>query len=286
MAAHLLSAYGRGVRRHNVGPLVRDWRVRRRRSQLDLAHAVGVSPRHLSFVETGRSKPSPELLLALADGLDVPLRERNTLLVAAGYAPHYRETALDAATMTRARGALQRLLDTHQPYPGVVIDRQWNVVLANTAAGLLTGVLPPELVGPPLNVFRACLHPDGLARVTRNFDEWATYLVGQLHRTALLTDDAELNRLADEVDDYPNVVDVRRRRRDAAFDEPDLLVPLRLAVGDDELSLFTTLTTFGTPQDITLSELAVELFFPADDATDAWLRSADTTRRTGDHAPG
>ena len=237
-----------------------------------------MSPRHLSFVETGRSKPSPELLLALADGLEVPLRERNTLLVAAGYAPRYRETALDATSMTRARSALQRMLDTHHPYPGVVIDLQWNVVLANAAAGLLTSVLPPELLAPPINVFRACLHPDGLARATLNFDEWATYLVGQLHRIALLTDDAELNRLAKEVDGYPNVVDVRTRRREAAFDEPALLVPLRLAVGGDELSMFTTLTTFGTPQDITLSELAVELFFPADDHTDAWLRAADTSR--------
>ena len=258
---------------------MRDWRVRRRRSQLELAHAVGVSPRHLSFVETGRSKPSPELLLALAEGLEVPLRERNTMLVAAGYAPRYRETALDATAMTRARTALQRMLDTHHPYPGVVIDLQWNVVLANAAAGLLTSALPPELLGPPLNVFRACLHPDGLARATLNFDEWANYLVGQLHRTALLTDDGELNRLAEEIDGYPNVVDVRTRHREAAFDEPSLLVPLRLAVDGTELSLFTTLTTFGTPQDITLSELAVELFFPADDATDEWLRAADATRR-------
>ena len=264
-----------GVHRHGVGPLVRDWRVRRRRSQLDLAFAVGVSPRHLSFVETGRSKPSPELLLALADGLDVPLRERNVLLVAAGYAPRYSETALDATAMVRARGALQRLLDTHHPYPGVVIDRQWNVVLANDAASLLTSTLPDHLLGPPLNVFRACLHPDGLARSTLNFAEWATYLVGQLHRAALLTDDPGLNTLAEEIATYPNVEELRQRRREAAFDEPELLVPLRLDVGGEELSLFTTLTTFGTPQDITLSELAVELFFPADERSDMWLRAAD-----------
>ena len=248
--------------------------MRRRRSQLDLAFDVGVSPRHLSFVETGRSKPSPELLLLLADRLDVPLRERNVLLLAAGYAPRYSETALDASAMDRARGALQRLLDTHNPYPGVVIDRLWNVVLANDAAGLLTGVLPDHLLGPPLNVFRACLHPDGLARATLNFPEWSTYLVGQLNRTALLTDDAELKRLADEVGSYPNIEELRERRRELAFAEPELLVPLRIDVGGVELSLFTTLTTFGTPQDITLSELAVELFFPADEATDDWLRSA------------
>ena len=263
------------MRHHPVGPLVKDWRVRRRRSQLDLAYDVGVSPRHLSFVETGRSKPSPELLLALADRLEVPLRERNTLLLAAGYAPRYPETSLDATAMTRARGALQRLLDTHDPYPGVVIDRQWNVVLANDAAALLTGSLPEHLLGPPLNVFRACLHPDGLAGVTLNFPEWCGYLVGQLQRTALLTDDAELNRLADEVAKYPNVEAVRGWRRESAFDEPELLVPLRIDIGGVEVSLFTTLTTFGTPQDITLSELAVELFFPADEASDAWLRASD-----------
>ena len=262
------------MRPHAVGSLVRDWRVRRHRSQLDLAYDVGVSPRHLSFVETGRSKPSPELLLLLADRLEVPLRERNTLLLAAGYAPRYPETALDATAMTRARGALQRLLDTHHPYPGVVIDRQWNVVLANDAASWLTATLPEQLLGPPVNVFRACLHPDGLARVTLNFPEWSTYLVGQLHRAALLTDDAALKRLADEVAQYPNIEELRDRRRDAAFDEAELLVPLRIDVGDVELSLFTTLTTFGTPQDITLSELAVELFFPADERTEAWLRSS------------
>jgi len=260
------------VRRNAVGPLVRDWRVRRRRSQLDLAFDVGVSPRHLSFVETGKSKPSPELLLLLADRLDVPLRERNIMLLAAGYAPHYSETALDATEMARARGALQRLLDTHDPYPGVVIDRQWNVVLANQAASILTSALPEHLLGPPLNVFRACLHPDGLARATTNFPEWCTYLVGQLHRAALLTDDPALNRLADQIDNYPNVKALSDARRAAAFDEPQLLVPLRIDFGGAELSLFTTLTTFGTPRDITLSELAVELFFPADEATDAWLR--------------
>jgi len=261
------------VRRHAVGPLVRDWRVRRRRSQLDLAYDVGVSPRHLSFVETGRSKPSPELLLLLADRLEVPLRERNVLLVTAGYAPHYAETALDASSMVRIRGALQRLLDTHDPYPGVVIDRAWNVVLANDAASLLTAAIPDHLLGPPLNVFRACLHPDGLARATLNFPEWSNYLVGQLNRSALLSDDPALNRLADEVGSYPNVAELREQRREAAFAEPELLVPLRIDFGGAELSLFTTLTTFGTPQDITLSELAVELFFPADERTESWLRA-------------
>src|SRR6476661_6631913 len=158
-----------------VGPLVREWRTLRRRSQMDLAHEVGVSPRHLSFVETGRSKPSPELVLALADRLDVPLRARNTMLLAAGYAPRYSELDLDAAPMRAARTALTRMLDAHDPYPGVVIDRQWNVVVSNRAVQALLADIPPHVLAPRVNVFRVCLHPDGLAPRTLNFDDWARY---------------------------------------------------------------------------------------------------------------
>src|SRR4051794_19041922 len=162
MVTATLPSYGRvvstTVRRQSVGPLVRDWRVRRRRSQMDLALEVGVSPRHLSFVETGRSRPSPELLLVLAEHLDVPLRERNTLLLAAGYAPRFPHTPIDDSAMTRVRASLERLLSSHDPYPGVVIDRVWNVVLANNAAQQLMAALPAELAGPPANVFRTCLH--------------------------------------------------------------------------------------------------------------------------------
>lgn len=161
-------ADGRGA-----GALLRDWRQRRRRSQLDLALATGVSARHLSFVETGRAQPSPELLLALAEHLQMPLRERNALLLAAGYTPRYRQTRLNDPAIVAARDAMERLITLHDPYPGVVIDQSWNVVLANTAAGGLAAALPPALAGLPLNVFRACLHPDGLARATLNFPEWA-----------------------------------------------------------------------------------------------------------------
>lgn len=255
-----------------VGPLVRDWRTRRRRSQMDLALDVGVSPRHLSFVETGRSRPSPELILAVADRLDVPLRERNALLLAAGYAPRYAETSLGADVMGRVRGALQRLLDTHDPYPGVVIDRMWNVVLANAAAMVLVDGLPTDVLGPPMNVFRVCLHPDGLAKRTLNFPDWSAYLLGELRRVAVLSADPALDRIAEEVARYPNVAALGGWRDRVPADEPSLLVPLRLDVGGRELSLFTTLTTFGTPQDVTLAELAVELFFPADEPTDAVLR--------------
>jgi transcriptional regulator with XRE-family HTH domain len=240
---------------------------------MDLALDVGVSPRHLSFVETGRSRPSPELLLAVAEHLEVPLRERNTLLLAAGYAPRYPQTPLDDASMDRVRTTLMRLLDAHDPYPGVVIDRVWNVVLYNAAAGLLTRTLPPTLTTPTLNVFRACLHPDGLSTRTRNFGEWSTYLRAELHRAASATADPSLMALATEVESYPNIRNLPGWR--SVHDgEPSLLVPLRLdSGGGRELSLFTTITTFGTPQDVTLSELAVELFYPADGETEDYLRS-------------
>jgi len=252
-----------------VGELVREWRTRRRRSQMDLALDVGVSARHLSFVETGRSRPSPELLLTLADHLDVPLRERNVFMLAAGYAPRFGRTSLDDPSMERVRAALVRLLDGHHPYPGVVIDRVWNVVLANPAAARLTEGLPPDLTTPVLNVFRVCLHPDGLAARTRNFGEWAGYLLGQLERLARLTNDPAVAALVDEVGAYPTVtaLDAGARERDEAA----LLVPWSLEVGGHELSFFTTLTTFGTPRDITLDEVAVELFYPADERSDRVL---------------
>lgn len=240
---------------------------------MDLALEVGVSPRHLSFVETGRSKPSPELVLAIADRLEVPLRERNTFLLAAGYAPRYSERSIDDPSMRRVRTSLQRMLDAHDPYPGVVIDRQWNVVLANTAAGALTGALPAPLLGPPLNVYRICLHPQGLAARTLNFPEWADYLLHQLRRSIVLTGDPDLEQLYDEVCGYENVAALTELPG-PTFDEPPLLVPFRIAFGEHELSMFTTLTTFGTPRDVTLDELAVELFFPADDQSDAMLRDA------------
>lgn len=255
-----------------MGALVRDWRVRRRRSQMDLALDAGVSPRHLSFVETGRSRPSADLLLALAERLDVPLRERNVLLLAGGFAPRFVETSLDAAAMARVRGTLTQLLSSHDPYPGVVVDRLWNVVLANDAANLFTRDLPAELLAPPLNVFRLCLHPLGLARRTLNLAEWSAYLLGQLQRATALSGDAAFRALSAEIARYPGLDSERAARSAAAHVEPELLVPLRLALDEGELSLFTTMTTFGTPQDITLSELAVELFYPADERSERLLR--------------
>lgn len=261
-------SYRRRMTRNSVGPLVREWRHQRSRSQLDLAYEVGVSPKHLSFVETGRSRPSPELIEALGIHLDIPLRERNAVLVAAGFAPRYRHTPLDDPQLATVVDSLKRLLDAHNPYPGFVLNRHWDVVLANPAANAIVGLLPTHLTTPATNVFRVSLHPDGLASHTRNFDEWATYLLSQLNRLVTMTADHELDALAHEVHAYPNVVDLRARTNwNTPRDPPDLLVPCQLELDGTELSMFTTLTTFGTPRDITLDELAIELFFPNDEVT-------------------
>jgi transcriptional regulator with XRE-family HTH domain len=264
------------TRQHGtVGPMLKVWRQRRGRSQENLALQVGVSTRHLSFVETGRAKPSPEVLLALAAGLDVPLRERNALLLAAGYAPRYRETALDDHTMTRVRRTVERLLDRHSPYPGAVLDRQWNVVLANAAASRMTQHVPPELRGPQTNAFRLCLHPDGLARYTLNFGELADFLLEQLHRLRARAHDDDVEHLAKELLAYPNVAARDSSRHTALDGEPLLLVPWQLDINGARESYLITLTKFATPQDITLDELTIELFYPADDATEAALRAAE-----------
>lgn len=188
----------------------------------------------------------------------------------AGYAPRFSETPLDDPSITRVRGLLGRLLDAHDPYPGVVIDRAWNIVLANAAAGRLLADIPSPVRAEPLNVFRLCLHPDGLAGRTLNFPEWSAYLRGEMRRAYSLTADHSLSELIAEVESYPNVIAVGGWRGGIRDGEPSLLVPIRLdAGGGRELSMFTTLTTFGTPRDVTLSELAIELFYPDDDATEA-----------------
>lgn len=255
-----------------VGVLLREWRTRRRISQLDLSLSVGVSARHLSFIETGRSRPSPEMVVTLAEGLDIPLRERNALLLAAGFAPRYQSRPLDDAALSPARDAVQRLLDAHDPYPGVVIDRCWNIVGANAAASALIAGLPDELLGPPANVYRLSLHPAGLAARTLNFRDWAGYLLHQLARTIALTGDPVLQALEQEVREYPGVAAAATAWATPS-DGSSLLVPFVLDAGSGRrLSMFTTLTTFGTPLDVTLAELAVELFYPADAQSARLLR--------------
>jgi len=254
-----------------VGGLLRDWRLRRRMSQLDLAAEAEVSPRHLSFVETGRSKPSRELVLHLAEHLDVPLRERNALLLAAGYAPVYAERPLDDDAMAPVRGALEKILASHEPFPAVIVDRRWDLVSTNGAAlALLTEGVAPWLLEPPVNALRVSLHPDGLAPRIANLEEYSAHLITRLQREAVLAQDPELSELAEELRGYPGVADVATTAVDPAA---LLFVPLRLRTGEGELTFFSTLATFGTALDVTLAELSIEAFFPADRETEAALRS-------------
>lgn len=253
-----------------VGVLLRDWRRRRRLSQLDLSIEAEVSSRHLSFVETGRSKPSRELLLHLAEELEVPLRERNTLLLAAGYAPAYPENALDAPVMAPAREALDSILAGHSPFPAIIVDGRWDLVTANEPAmALLGATVSPELLAPPANALRISLHPDGLAPSIANLAEYSAHLLTRLQRQALLSGDRRLDELHDELAGYPGVV----RAPTSAVEPEDLLFsPMRVVSEGEELLLFSTLATFGTALDVTLSELAIESFFPGDAATRDILR--------------
>jgi transcriptional regulator with XRE-family HTH domain len=256
-----------------IGTLIREWRLLRKRSQMDLALDTSISTRHLSFVETGRSKPSVEVLLAIAEHLDVPLRTRNAWLLAAGFAPRFSEQGLGSTRMAQVKKAVQRLLDTHHPYPGVALDGQWNVVLHNQAAGKMISVLPEFLRLPQINIFRASLHPEGFAAHTRNFEEWGTYLLQLLQRLKLTTRDQGISALTQEVLEYPNVKVIREYAARPLSPESSLLVPCVMELHGQELSLFTTLTIFGSPRDITLNELSIELFYPSDSKTEQFLKS-------------
>lgn len=249
-----------------VGVLLRDWRRRRHLSQLDLAGVAEISTRHLSFVETGRARPSREMILRLAERLDVPLRERNALLMAGGFAPVYGERSIDAPEMAPARRALNKVLDGHEPYPAIVVDRRWNLVLANNAAMIFLENVPDELVRPPVNIHRLALHPDGLAARVVNLPEVRAHLVARMARQVDLTGDPELARLHEETRAYGGGEDVPY--------EPahEIALPTMLRYGDQVLSFFSTVTTFGTAADVTLAELAIEAFFPADDETAETLR--------------
>jgi transcriptional regulator with XRE-family HTH domain len=256
-----------------VGDLLRDWRLRRRLSQLELSNTATVSARHLSFVETGRSKPSRELVLHLAEHLDVPLRERNTLLLAAGFAPAYRERSLEDDDMDPVREALDLILAGHEPFPAVIVDRRWDIVTANGAAlGLFTAGVAPHLLEPPINVYRLGLHPDGLAPRVRNRVEYTQHLVSQLQRDAAVSGDPTLAALLDEVCDYAGVTQPGDGVADTAT---RLFLPMEFTTVDGvELSFFSTLATFGTALDVTVSELSIESFFPADEWTRSQLRAA------------
>ncbi|HEY1635173.1 MAG TPA: helix-turn-helix transcriptional regulator [Acidimicrobiales bacterium] len=276
-----------------VGPLLREWRERRRLSQLGLAVDAGVSARHVSFVENGRARPSPEMVLHLAERLEVPLRERNRLLLSAGYAPVYSQRTLDDAEMQPVREAIGLVLGGHEPYPALVVDQHWNMVAANAGLAALTEGVAAELMEEPVNVLRVALHPKGLAPRIVNLTEWRTHLLERLDRQIAATSDPALVALRDELAAYPatdasgngHVDDGpgadggdpgdrpdRPRVTDGAQLARDLVVCLRLRAGDAELAFFSTIATFGTAVDVTISELAIESFFPADRATVEYLQ--------------
>jgi transcriptional regulator with XRE-family HTH domain len=251
-----------------IGDLLREWRERRRLSQLALALDAEVSTRHLSFLETGKARPSREMVMRLTERLEVPLRERNAMLLAAGFAPAYPERDLDDPALGAARAAIDRVLAGHEPYPALAIDRHWTLVVANRVVpALLTGVAP-ALLEPPINVLRLSLHPDGLAAQIANLPEWRAHLLARLSRQVELTADPQLSDLLQELSGY--AWDRGRRNSDQPVSDHNLAsvaVPLRLHTEHGTLSLISTTMVFGTPVDATLSELAIEAFFPADAMT-------------------
>ena len=251
-----------------VGRMLREWRERRRLTQLDLALRAEVSARHLSFVETGRSRPTSDMILRLARHLDVPLRERNLLLLSGGYAPAYPANELSDPPMSAVHDAIERVLAAHEPYPAVVLDGQWELVAANPAVALLVEGCAPALLEPPVNVLRLTLHPDGMAPRVLNLPEWRAHLLDRLERDIAATADQGLIALREELARYPCPPTAART------DTRSILVPLQLRVRDSTLSLLSTTTVFGTPRDITLAELAIESFYPADAGTGEFLRSA------------
>jgi len=251
------------------GDYLRDWRQRRRLSQLDLAQEADISTRHLSFVETGRSAPSREMVLRLAERLDVPLRERNALLVAAGYAPMYRERSLDDPALTPARRAVDLILKSHEPYPALAVDRHWNLVAANRMLPHLMQGAEASLLQAPVNVLRLSLHPQGLAPKIANLVQWRAHVFERLRQQIHATGDSALATLLEELRAYPVP--------DGCDDnlEGELLgvaMPFRFRTPGGTLNFISTTTIFGTPVDVTLQELAMETFFPADGMTAEVLR--------------
>ncbi|MGW0180263.1 helix-turn-helix domain-containing protein [Nocardia sp. NPDC003345] len=261
-----------------VGALLREWRLRRKLSQLDLAIQAGVSARHISFVETGRTVPSRAMVLHLAGQLHIPLRERNRMLVAAGHAPEFARRAWTDPALRRAREAVQRVLHLHEPYPALAVDQQWNLVQANTCVEVFFDCVEPDLLGPPVNMMRLALHPRGLGNRLGNLEQVRAFLLPRLARRVMATGDPALTTLFEELGSYaaPVIADP---------DVADIALPIQLRHRGTELMLFSTVTTFGAAFDITLDEVAVEAYFPGDDRTAAYLRElADKRLSAADQA--
>jgi len=267
MNAQTATARAEPTKPAHVGDHLREWRQRRHLSQLDLAGDAEISARHLSFVETGRAAPSRDMVLKLAERLEVPLRERNVLLVAAGYAPAFPQRPLDDPALKSARAAIELVLKAHEPNPALTYDRHWNLVSANRmVAPLLEGV-PARLLGQPLNILRLAFHPEALAARTVNLGEWCAHLLERLHRQCEATADPGLIQLYQELKAYPIPA------RSAPLSPDNVAIPFKMRFGAEVLSFISTTMIFGTPVDVTLSELALETFFPADDLTAARMRA-------------
>jgi transcriptional regulator with XRE-family HTH domain len=261
MNAHASAARAEQARTIHIGEHLREWRQRRHLSQLDLAGEAEISARHLSFVETGRSAPSREMVLKLAERLDVPLRERNVLLVAAGFAPAFPQRALDDPALRSARQAIDLVLRAHEPNPALAYDRHWNLVSANRMLAPILEGIPPRLLAPPLNILRLAFHPEGLAPRTVNLGEWSAHLLERLHRQCEATADPELIKLYNDLRSYPLPA------RSGPVSPDNVAIPYKLRHNGEVLSFISTTMVFGTPVDVTLSELALETFFPADEST-------------------
>jgi transcriptional regulator with XRE-family HTH domain len=261
MSAHQATARAEPIKPARVGDHLREWRQRRHLSQLDLALDAEVSARHLSFVETGRAAPSRDMVLKLAERLAVPLRERNVLLVAAGFAPAFPQRSLDDPALKSARAAIDLVLRAHEPNPALAYDRHWNLVSANRMVLPLLKDIPPHLLGQCLNILRVAFHPEGLAANTVNLAEWCSHLLERLHRQCEATADPELLKLYYELKAYPIPA------RTAPISSDNVAIPFKMRLDGEVLSFISTTMIFGTPVDVTLSELALETFFPADDLT-------------------
>lgn len=264
-----MAQQGISVQAHRVGDLIRDWRTRRRMSQLDLALEAGVSQRHLSFVESGRSSPSRDMVETLCEHLDLPLRERNVVLLSAGFAPAFAERKLSDPSMAAARTAVELVLKGHEPNPALVVDRWWNLVMANASVAPLLSLVEDSLLleGQP-NVLRLSLHPGGLAKSIVNFGQWKAHVLWRLGQQIEATCDAKLIALEKELAAYPAPPAPRRERNEADA----IALNFELKVGTQLLSFITTTTIFGTPADVTLSELCLEAFFPANAETAAAMK--------------
>lgn len=288
-----------------VGEQLRSWRERRHVSQLDLSLQAGISARHLSFVETGRSKPSSGLILRLSEELDVPLRERNVLLLAGGFAPAYPERGLDAPPLSAVTEAMRQVITAHMPNPALAVDGHWELIDANDAVSLLTAGTAAELMEPPVNVLRVSLHPDGMAPRILNLGQWRQHVLFRLRRQADRSGDPFLHDLYEELSGYPGGDGAGEADRaggsrrasgargasgvngvgkvtgageaNGTGEAADVVLPMRLRVGDAELSFLSTTTVFGSPLDVTVAELAIESFYPADAATAAAMRALSPT---------